>query len=29
MHRLIIKPYAELDATEAANWYDDKRELRK
>jgi toxin ParE1/3/4 len=26
MHRLIIKPFAELDATEAANWYNDKRE---
>lgn len=26
MHRLIIKPFAELDATEAANWYNDKRD---
>ncbi len=26
MHRLIIKPFAELDAFEAANWYNDKRE---
>ena len=26
MHRLIIKPFAELDATKAANWYNDKRE---
>lgn len=26
MHRLIIKPSAVLDATEAANWYNDKRE---
>ena len=26
MHRLIIKPFSELDATEAANWYNDKRE---
>ena len=26
MHKLIIKPFAELDATDAANWYNDKRE---
>jgi toxin ParE1/3/4 len=26
MHRLIIKPFAELDASEAANWYNDTRE---
>jgi toxin ParE1/3/4 len=26
MHRLIIKPFAELDALEAANWYNCKRE---
>ncbi|MFW5760106.1 MAG: type II toxin-antitoxin system RelE/ParE family toxin [Cyclobacteriaceae bacterium] len=26
MHLLIIKPLAELDATEAANWYNEKRE---
>jgi toxin ParE1/3/4 len=26
MHRLIIKPFAELDATKAANWYNDKRD---
>ena len=26
MYKLIIKPFAELDATEAANWYNDKRE---
>ena len=26
MYKLIIKAFAELDATEAANWYNDKRE---
>ena len=26
MHKLIVKPFAELDATDAANWYNDKRE---
>ncbi len=26
MYKLIIKPFAELDAIEAANWYNDKRE---
>ena len=26
MHKLIIKPFAELDALNAANWYNDKRE---
>lgn len=26
MYRLVIKPFAEFDATEGANWYNDKRE---
>jgi plasmid stabilization system protein ParE len=26
MHSLIIKPFAELDATDAFDWYADKRE---
>jgi len=26
MHKIIIKPFAEIDATEAAKWYNDKRE---
>ena len=26
MHKLIIKPFTELDATDAANWYNEKRE---
>jgi toxin ParE1/3/4 len=26
MHKIILKPFAELDTTEAANWYNDKRE---
>jgi plasmid stabilization system protein ParE len=26
MYKLIIKPLAELDATEAAKWYNDKRD---
>lgn len=26
MHKLIIKPFAELDATDAAKWYNEKRE---
>lgn len=26
MHRLIIKPLAEIDATEAAKWYEDAKE---
>lgn len=26
MSKLIIKPLAEIDATNAANWYNDKRE---
>jgi toxin ParE1/3/4 len=26
MQMLIVKPFAELDATEAANWYNNKRE---
>jgi toxin ParE1/3/4 len=26
MHKLIIKPFPELDATDAANWYNEKRE---
>jgi len=26
MHNLVIKPFAELDATDAANWYNLKRD---
>lgn len=26
MNKIVIKPFAELDATDAANWYNDKRE---
>jgi toxin ParE1/3/4 len=26
MHKLVIKPFAELDATDAANWYNRKRD---
>ena len=26
MHKLIIKPFAELDATDAANWYNNMRD---
>lgn len=26
MHKLVIKPWAELDATDAANWYNRKRD---
>lgn len=26
MHQLIVKPFAELDAMDAANWYNQKRD---
>jgi len=26
MHKLVINPFAELDATDAANWYNRKRD---
>ena len=26
MHKLIIKPFAEMDAMDAANWYNQRRE---